>query len=93
MHWHTHKTFCKQLAKDYEKQLAAKLEEERLEESNNAKRENSSQMNGEHKEESLNCVHSETNNESKTASHRHDVSQSKPEYTDEQPSGVPEENA
>lgn len=82
------------MAKDYEKQLAAKLEEERLEEMNNAKEENSSQMNGENKEESLNCVHSETNNESKTARHQHeDVSESKPESTDEQSSGVPEEKA
>ena len=94
MHWHTHKKFCKQLAKDYEEQLAAKLEEERLEETNNVKEESSGQMNGDNQEQSLTCVHSETNNESKTTSHQlEDVSESKPESNDEQSSGAPEERA
>ena len=30
LHWQSHKKFCKQLAKDYEEQLAAQLAEEKL---------------------------------------------------------------
>ena len=82
------------MAKDYEEQLAAKLEEEKLEETNNTKEENPSQINGENKEDHLNCEQSETNDESKTGSFQDgDGSNSKSKPTNKQSSGVVEEKA
>lgn len=80
------------MAKDYEEQLAAKLEVEKLEETNKTKEEHSSQINGENKEDHLNCEQAETKDESKTDSFQDgDESDSKSKSTDEQSSGVVEE--
>ncbi|KAK2573224.1 Ankyrin repeat and MYND domain-containing protein 2, partial [Acropora cervicornis] len=52
LHWSTHKKFCKQLAKEYEKELALKLKEEKLTETINAKDQDTNQINGEQEEAS-----------------------------------------
>lgn len=51
LHWQSHKKFCKQLAKDYEEQLAAQLAEEKLEDGMSLKTQQGkpSLMNGEKK--------------------------------------------
>ena len=79
LHWQTHKKFCKQLAKEYEEMLAAKLAEEKLEEEMRSKGENKTVVNG-NAEEHLNTENSETKKDQKTDT-----------PTDNLASGVPEE--
>ncbi|XP_068710703.1 ankyrin repeat and MYND domain-containing protein 2-like isoform X2 [Montipora foliosa] len=83
LHWPTHKKFCKELAKEYERQLAAKLEEEKLEEIDKSRDEETNQINGEQKEAR---EFTETN---KTATHQNDdMRVSKSDPADEAPKSV-----
>ena len=75
LHWQSHKKFCKQLAKDYEKQLAAQLAEEKLEDGMSLKTQQGkpSLMNGEKKpsanrksDEAVNSQRLKTENDQNT---------------------------
>lgn len=91
LHWQTHKKFCKQLAKENEEMLAAKLAEEKLEQEMKNKDEKKAVVNG-NAEEHLNTKNSETKKDEKTDTQRHGaVNGTSPESTDNLASGVPEE--
>ena len=77
LHWSTHKKFCKQLAKEYEKELALKLKEEKLTETINAKDQDTNQINGEQEEASGCSENDKTEGKECTGS-----TESKPDITD-----------
>ena len=79
LHWQTHKKFCKQLAKDYEKQLVAKLEAEKLQEIDKTEKDKPVEVNGENKcvlngkdDQSMNCQKTATKDEDTTTAQLHD---------------------
>ncbi|XP_074615491.1 ankyrin repeat and MYND domain-containing protein 2-like [Acropora palmata] len=86
LHWSTHKKFCKQLAKEYEKELALKLKEEKLTETINAKDQDTNQINGEQEEASGCSENDKTEGKECTGS-----TESKPDVTDGRLKSVSEE--
>lgn len=85
-HWSTHKKFCKQLAKEYEEELALKLKEEKLTETNNAKDQDTNQINGERKE-ACGCSENDETESKECIS----LTESKPDVTDGRLKSVSEE--
>ena len=76
LHWQTHKKFCKQLAKDYEKQLVAKLEAEKLQEMDKTEKDKPVEVNGKNKyvlngkdDQSMNCQKTAAKDEDTTTAH------------------------
>ncbi|XP_020616117.1 ankyrin repeat and MYND domain-containing protein 2-like [Orbicella faveolata] len=93
LHWQTHKKFCKQLAKEYEEMLAAKLAEEKLDQEMKNKGVNKTVVNG-NAGENLNTENSETEKDEKTDTQPHSaMNGTSPEPTENQTSSVPEEKA